>query len=143
PTDGYVHLFATGTHCGPDWECPAGYYKDVNGGCTKKTVCPEGVPLDLETNTCAQPQVCPEGMEKGPQGICRTADNSNCPAGNVKGPDGLCVADPNLCPAGTVGTPGGSCATDTDGDGTPDDDNEFIDSDSCDSPPICNGDDIL
>lgn len=142
--DGFVHLYASGDTCNKDtYTCPSGYYKDVNGACTKKTMCPEGVPLDLETNTCAQPEVCPEGMEKGPQGICRTADNSNCPAGHVKGPDGLCIADPNMCPAGTVGTSGGGCATDADGDGEPDEANEFIDSASCDAPPICNGDDIL
>lgn len=144
--DGYVHWYATGDQCTKPYTCPTGYFSNGDGTCEKKTVCPEGVPYDLETNSCAPPEKCPPGSRQLPDGSCKVDDDSNCTAGQVKGPDGLCMNDPDKCSAGSAPGADGTCKPDSDGDGVPDvedGDHHATDSASCASPPVCSGDQIL
>jgi len=148
PFAGYVAGNATGDTCDPNnYACPSGYRKQADGTCQPVPECPDGVPLNVETNECMEPAECPRGKVKNAVGEC-VGEKNNCPVGQVKGPDDSCVEDENQCPSGQAKGKDGSCKTDADGDGEPDDEADpdkhtAEDSPTCDVAPKCSGDEIM
>lgn len=145
---GYVNWFPTGDLCDKEnYECLAGYSKNSQGHCIPNETCEGDAPRDPETGLCQSPFTCPSGQHKEPAtGQC-VPDSDTCPYGQVKGPDGSCVADDeDTCPAGKAKGSDGTCKNDTDGDGTPDgeeDDGTFSGGEDCNTPPACTGDNIM
>jgi hypothetical protein len=108
--------------------CPAGQVKNANGNCETKA--------------------CPSGMVESPGGTCVNEKNE-CPPGNVKSPTGQCLPGEGQCAAGEARGKDGTCKRDSDGDGTPDNEDDdpdnddktesFSGGDNCNSPPSCSG----
>lgn len=127
---------------------PGMYWNSKVNACEPPEVetCPEGQAKNANGN--CENQTCPAGMVESPGGTCINEKNE-CPAGDVKSPTGECLPGEGKCAAGEARGKDGTCKRDSDGDGTPDnedddpsnDDNEekFSGGDNCDSPPSCSG----
>ncbi len=117
--------------------------------------CKDGTPQN-SFGQCA-PEPCPEGMALQPDSTCKKKA-SECPAGNVKSPDGRCLPGDGQCASGEARGKDGTCKRDSDGDGTPDEEQDgdsgdpddpdkerstFSGGDDCKSPPSCSGDAIM
>lgn len=112
--------------------------------------CPEGQQKDAQ-GQCA-PSPCPSGMTLGADGTCKNEKNE-CPAGEVKSPTGACLPGEGQCAAGEARGKDGTCKRDSDGDGTPDNEDDdpsnddetesFSGGDNCNSPPSCSGSPIM
>ena len=113
-------------------ECPTGQIKNAAGNCVDNK--------------------CPNGMVEGPAGTCINEKNE-CPAGEVKSPTGACLPGEGQCAAGEARGKDGTCKRDSDGDGTPDNEDDdpsnddesesFSGGDNCNSPPSCSGSPIM
>ena len=140
--DGTYSADRTLQHCDANnYTCGSGYYYSVG-----LNVCAPIEPEQCPTGTtevdgvCTKRDTCPDGMKLTPTGTCKPDENT-CPAGKTKAPDGSCVD--NSCPAGQIKGADGTCKKDANGDGQEDAEKSFSGGDSCSTPPACNGDPIL
>lgn len=130
---------------------PGYYWNGASLSCELPEVeCPAGQSPKAD-NTCGD-DPCPIGMVLGPDGTCKNEKNE-CPAGNVKSPTGQCLPGEGQCAAGEARGKDGTCKRDSDGDGTPDNEDDdpdndttedsFSGGDDCNAPPGCNGNPIM